>query len=95
MPVENFGPPPSAKLPNDPNDIPMGLDSDAKTVVISAAFSQAVSTTKRPVSAIICPNNLHQPGTRNVVPRGSHSPRRRFNRKPCSGFSHDFVDNRQ
>lgn len=99
-PVKNIGPPPSARLPNYPAVIPMGLDSDAsnsdaETVIPSTAYSQAVSATKRPASAVISPNDLHQPGTRNLAPRGNHSPRKGLNRRPRSGFSRNFVDNSQ
>ena len=57
-PVQNSGPPFSARLPNDPNNIPMRLvsdasDSDTETLVPSTSTPQAVSTAKRPASAIV------------------------------------------
>ena len=98
-PVQNSGPPFSARLPNDPNNIPMRLvsdasDSDTETLVPSTTTPQAVSTAKRPSSAIISPNDLFRPGTRNVAPKGSHSPRKKFNDRHRGGFSRDFYYNK-
>ena len=96
-PVHNSGPPFSARLPNDPNNIPMRLvsdasDSDTETLVPSTITPQAVSTAKR--SAIVTSNDLYRPGTHNVAPKGSHSPRKKFNERHRGGLSREFYDNK-
>jgi hypothetical protein len=91
IPVQNPGPPPIHRLPNDLNDIPLGIDSDVETVVPSTTFSQAVSIAKRTAGAVVIPNDLYRPGTRNVAPSGSHSSRTGCNRRPRGAVSRDFF----
>ena len=90
-PIQNSGPPFSARLPNDPNNIPMRLvsdasDSDTETLVPSTSTPQVVLTAKRPASAIVSPIDLYRPGTRNVAPKESQSPRKKFNERHRGGF---------